>query len=85
MLLSETIISNKIYNDGLNDGLNGGVNHLFLLIKDKPGLNTKQLKDVIKTSQRTVERLIKELKKADKIIFKGVPKTGGYYVVNDDK
>jgi ATP-dependent DNA helicase RecG len=42
------------------------------------------MKDHFKVSQRTIERWIKQLKNENKIEFKGAPKTGGYYKINEE-
>lgn len=41
------------------------------------------MKKQFNITQRTIERWIKILKKENKTEFKGVPKTGGYWKVND--
>ncbi|MCO6461878.1 MAG: HTH domain-containing protein [Saprospiraceae bacterium] len=70
-------------NDGINGGVNGGVNEIENLIRENPGINTGRIKEALNMSQRTVERSIKKLRQQGKIIFKGAPKTGGYYIVYD--
>lgn len=68
-------------NGGVNDGVNGGVNDIENLIKNKPGLSTKEISTQLNISQRTTERRLKQLRDSNKIIFKGAAKTGGYFVV----
>jgi ATP-dependent DNA helicase RecG len=35
-------------------------------------------------SQRTLERLLKRLKSEKKVVFRGAPKTGGYFPAGDE-
>jgi len=66
--------------EGVNGGVNGGVNDILEFIKNNPNLRAKQISDAITVPLRTCERYIKQLKKEDKIEFKGAPKTGGYII-----
>ena len=76
-------ISLNIDSSIVNGGVNGGVNEIENLIRENPGINTGRIKEALNMSQRTVERNIKNLRKQGKIIFKGAPKTGGYYIKHD--
>lgn len=62
-------------------GVNGGVNDIFLLIENNPGINVSNIKSLLNIPQRTIERWINQLKKENKIEFKGAPKTGGYWKI----
>ncbi|MGI6341489.1 MAG: HTH domain-containing protein [Bacteroidales bacterium] len=53
------------------------------LIRNLPGINSRRIKDELSVSQRTVERLIKQLREEGKIKFKGSAKTGGYFIVEN--
>lgn len=64
---------------GVSGGVNGGVNDILVLIENHPGINVSALKSHLDIPQRTIERWINQLKKENKIEFKGAPKTGGYY------
>ena len=66
-------------------GVNGGVNSLAELVKKNPGLRANALAKLAKWSLRTVERHLRDLATAGKIEFRGVPKTGGYYVKESGK
>lgn len=68
-------------NGGINGGVSGGINDLFTFITIHPGLNSKQLREKMDVSQRTMERWLKELKDAGKIGFNGPNKTGGYFII----
>jgi ATP-dependent DNA helicase RecG len=73
---------NKGINKGLDGGINEGLNSLLRHIKNNPGENSTVLARQIDKPQKTVERWLAELKKSDKIIFKGSKKTGGYFIKN---
>ena len=49
-------------------------------IKHYPGNRVYFFAEQLNTSNKNVERWIKQLKREDLIEFKGAPKTGGYYV-----
>ena len=69
-----TIESNK------DVGVNVGVNSVLDHIKTHQPISAKSLSKYFDTvTQRTIERWIKQLKENGKIVFKGSPKTGGYY------
>jgi len=65
----------------IDPGVNGGVNDILLLIKLNPGINISIIKSPLKVPQRTIERWINSIEK--KIKFKGAPKTGGYWEIDD--
>jgi len=66
-------------NEGVNGGVNGGVNTLLQIIKKYQGKNTRELSEIINKPYKTTEKWLKKLKDSNKIIFKGSPKTGGYF------
>lgn len=63
----------------LNGGVTEGVKNLLNLIKQNPGLRTTQIEEQLNVPVKTLERWLKQLKNQNKIVFKGAPKTGGYY------
>ncbi len=81
-------------NSGLNgrvNGENGRVNEengrvngrVKSLISKKGGITTSEmLEEMPELTLRTLGRIIKELKEANIIEFKGAPKTGGYYLID---
>ena len=87
-----TIIYSMEYNgDGVNDGRNGPVNgpvntltnsliQVYVIVKDNPGLNTKQIANLLKRPYTTVKKQVSVLQKRDLIEHRGAAKTGGYYV-----
>ena len=62
-------------------GINGGINGVLRYITVHPGSKGTELAAALYIPQRTMDRLIKQLKHDNKIVFKGARKTGGYYVV----
>ena len=70
-----------------NGGVNGYVNTLttsqklvFDIVRDHPGIKTKQIADVLNKSPRTIENHLSFLTKANLIEHRDSDKTGGYYV-----
>ena len=71
---------------GVNGDVNGDVKALTLsqkrvydVVHENPGMNTKQIADMLKKSPRTVEKHLAFLKKKGLIEYHGSDKTGGYY------
>jgi len=56
--------------------LDGGVSTLLGFIKENPGKKTAEIRNALNLPQRTLERLLKQLRDEDKIEFRGAPKTG---------
>jgi len=71
---------NKEVSGGANEGVNKGVNTLRSIITQYPGLRTPLLAKKMQTSTKNVERWLKQLKETKEIEFRGVPKTGGYFL-----
>lgn len=69
-------------NEEVNVGVNVGVKTLLIFIENNPGTNALAMEKQFKVTQRTIERWIKTLREENKIEFKGVPKTGGYWKIN---
>lgn len=74
-------------NGQLNGYVNGDVNTLtasqklvFDIVRDHPGIKTKQIADVLNKSPRTIEKHLSFLTKANLIEHRDSDKTGGYYV-----
>lgn len=67
----------------------GGINLLKEQVKEKisenPGANVAKLLDEIPdTSQRSIERILRQLKEDGSIEYRGSRKTGGYYAVEKE-
>ena len=75
------------HNDSRNGYVNGEVKSLTTIQKlvydtvhDNPGIQTKQVADVLKKSPRTIEKHLAFLSKSNLIEHRDSDKTGGYYV-----
>jgi len=64
----------------ISEGVSEGVNSLMDCIKNKPGLRIPELSEQIHIPAKPIERWIKKLRDQNKIIFKGAPKTSGYFI-----
>jgi ATP-dependent DNA helicase RecG len=71
-------------NEGVNEGVSEGVEALHMLIIESRGKRTPFFSKKLGTSEKNIERWLKQLKEAGKIEFRGAPKTGGYYSTGDD-
>ena len=71
--------------EGVNEGVNEGVKILLAAIRKNPGKRTNELALLIGKSVQTVERYVKELKGAGDIEFRGAPKNGGYFVIDNEE
>lgn len=65
---------------GVNEGVNEGVNALHRLIKENEGKRVPFFAKELKTSEKNIERWLRQLKETGIIEFRGAPKTGGYYL-----
>ena len=81
-LASLSYTKQKISLVEIETGVTGGVNDILMLIKNNPGINVSIIKSLLNVPQRTIERWINQLKKENKIEFKGASKTGGYYKIS---
>ena len=76
-------VTEKVIN--LNEGVNEGVDGLLKLIDELPGRRKPFYAEKLNTPEKTVERWIKQLREKNKIEFRGAPKTGGYFVSENNK
>ena len=67
-------------NDIINDTINENERAILNLLATTPGLNASEISKHINKSLRTTMQYIKTLQDKYLIEFKGVPKTGGYYL-----
>ena len=67
--------------EGTNGGTNGGINELVSIMQANPGIKSRQIRDYLHISQRTLERMLKTLKDKKIAQFRGPLKTGGYYLL----
>ncbi len=68
------------YSNVASGGASGGADKLHEFIRQNPGLNSKQMSEILNVALCTLERHLKTLKEAHKVEFRGASKTGGYYV-----
>ena len=67
---------------GVNEGVNEGVKQLFDLIEKNPNNRAPFYAKELNTSVKNIERWLKQLKTERKIVFRGPPRTGGYFTVD---
>jgi ATP-dependent DNA helicase RecG len=75
----------KIINGGVNGGVNGGINEIVAILLNVSGLNALEIATRINKSPRTTERYLQILRKKGIVEFRGIPKTGGYYLTETAK
>ena len=79
-------INGGVKGGGINGGVKGGgVKALMEFLFKNPGKRATEISEIMKTPLRTVERRLKQLKEAKKIKYIGSKKTGGYYIIKQDK
>lgn len=68
---------------GVNGRVNGGVNEVLTYIQLNPGHRANAIATVLKTSLRSAERHLSELKREGMIEFRGAPRNGGYFLKDE--
>lgn len=71
--------------EGVGEGIGEGVNRLYQCIKQTPGVRLPELSNRLQVPVKTLERWIKQLRDEKKVVFKGSPKTGGYFAVEESR
>ncbi|MDO8951476.1 MAG: hypothetical protein Q7U86_02565 [Draconibacterium sp.] len=67
--------------EGATKGVKEKLSHLLAAIYANEGKKTPDLIEIVKISERSMERYLKQLREVGLIEFKGVaPQTGGYYL-----
>jgi len=66
------------------EGVSEGVNLLYQTIKKNPGLRVPELSTKVQVPVKTLERWVRQLRRNNRVVFKGAPKTGGYYIVEGE-
>ena len=70
----------KISSEGINEGINEGLQTLFIVIRENPGIQTKNISVLLNNRPlKTLERQLSQLIKNQRIIRKGSNKSGGYW------
>ena len=75
-----------VFNNSNNNtnGINEGLNSILTAIIQNPGIQAKQLSDILEARPlKTIERQIKSLTDKGHIERKGSKKTGGYWPVKN--
>ena len=67
--------------EGVNEGVNEGPDLLFACIMQYPGLRIPDYSKHLNIPGKTLERWIKQLRDEKRVVFKGSPKKGGYFVL----
>ena len=82
-MLSEILRALKQHRGGrigvVNGAVNGAVNQVFRYISELPGCRANAISSALDLPLRTVQRYLEQLKKQNKIEFRGAPRNGGYY------
>ncbi len=73
---------NEGLNEGLIEGLNEGLKSLLRIIAAKPGVQAKEISNLLSRPVKTVERQIKALSDTNRIERRGSRKSGGYWIVD---
>ena len=80
-MLKEILNTLKMHTAGVvSGGVNGGVNPVLDFIKQHPGCRANAIAEELNMPLRTIQRRLSELKKENKVEFKGSSKNGGYFV-----
>ena len=72
-------------NGGLNGGLNEGQRKVFLFIQENKGIKAKDISIHLNMPVNTIEKHIKLLINKNIIERRGSKKTGGYFVIKNEK
>jgi len=63
----------------VNGVVSGVVNEVLAYIRDHEGIRANAIASALAMPPRTVQRHLAILKRNGEIVFKGAPKTGGYW------
>ena len=63
------------------EGISEGINMLLEHIREAPGKRIPQLSEYLGTPSKTIERWIADLRRQERIEYRGSKKAGGYYAV----
>ena len=66
---------------GVSEGVSEGVNSLLAYILKNPGQRVPEFSMQLHVPAKTIERWLKQLREENRVVFKGPPKTGGYFCV----
>ena len=71
------------FREGVSEGVNEGVSVFHQCIQKNPGLRLPEYSKILNIPVKTLERWVKKLREEQKITFKGSPKQGGYYSLQE--
>jgi len=57
---------------------------LYTYIVNNPGERVPSLSLNLGTARKNIERWLKDLREKGKVEFRGAPKTGGYYAIDNE-
>jgi ATP-dependent DNA helicase RecG len=60
-----------------------GVARLLDCVREQPGVRIPEISQRLQVPAKTIERWIKKLRDENRVVFKGAPKTGGYFLLDD--
>jgi hypothetical protein len=69
-------------NGGVSGGVSGGVNEVLAYIETHPGCRANEIREALSITLRSAQRYLADLKNSGKIEFRGAPKNGGYWRMN---
>ncbi len=69
--------------EGATEGATAGVGRLLQAIRQTPGARLPDLSRQLGVPVKTLERWIKQLRDENKVVFRGAPKTGGYFLFEE--
>lgn len=78
-MLNEILRALKQHRGDKLGAVNGAVNQVLCYISELPGCRANAISSALDLPLRTVQRHLEQLKKQDKIEFRGAPRNGGYY------
>lgn len=58
-----------------------GVNSLLTLIRENEGKRVPFFATALQTSEKNIERWLKQLRETGAVEFRGAPKSGDYYII----
>ena len=67
----------------VSEGVSEGVSRLLDCVREQPGVKISEISQRLQVPAKTIERWIKKLRDENRVVFKGAPKTGGYFLLND--
>ena len=79
------IVDDIIDNGSISDDVKDKIKDLLLVIYKNGGVGTADIEKRIKIPKKSLERYIKRLKNAGLIEFRGVRRTGGYFLTKKIK